>query len=584
MAYYHPRRCNGFFEPLFGEWSFISAVLAGFFFRAYQLMDQILVGDEWHSLHVIFNNSFFDIFKGFGSVDYCIPITLYYKFALLTVGLSEWVVRIPFFIFGMLGIILIPIWIRCFTGKSTANLVAWLMAISPLLIYYSRLGRPYIITFFLCLIGIFSFASWWQSRKSLHAVAYVVCTILAGFFHVVVLPYLFAPFLFFLGKTVRPSAPDKGREIKRLFLLGFSTAIPLALLLMMPLIHDADALLKKAWQDAPTGEAFVQTIRMFSGTDTIWMACILVLIALTGVCFFHKQSPALANLLAFASIVQVVGIIVIQPVGIANPDVFCRYLLPVLPYYFICIAAGIVGLIRMIGFNTSKRVKTGVLVPLAGIVVCVILVLSGPLLSAFPSQNNWFANHLVVGLSPYGNDFKASINGKSKFYSDLGRLPPSSITIVEFPVHLHIWANPLPEYQRIHGQRSVIGFGREQSPTGLEFGWGTVPENIDGVRFRNFVHLLDIAELNERNIDYVVLHKNPLAEFDLADKPRHFRLAEKYPPQLSEYVEYFSRQAGEAVFEDQDIMVFQLHGRVDIKIPSLSDAENGDQVKDSLDD
>ena len=76
-------------EPLRGNLTLLGAVLVGAALRAYQLPGQILVDDEWHALHKAIHSSYAEILTSFGAADHAIPITLYYKLATDTVGLSE---------------------------------------------------------------------------------------------------------------------------------------------------------------------------------------------------------------------------------------------------------------------------------------------------------------------------------------------------------------------------------------------------------------------------------------------------------------------------------------------------------------
>ncbi|MHC4944823.1 MAG: ArnT family glycosyltransferase [Planctomycetota bacterium] len=540
------------------EWCFLSAILVGFYLRSYLVMDQILVGDEWHSLHNVIQHDFLEIYKGFGTTDYCIPITLYYELASHTIGLSDWVIRIPPFVFGMLGVILIPIIIRVFFGRMMGSITAWFVATSPLLIYFSRFGRPYIFTFFFSVMGLFSLAAWWETKQRRHAASYAACTILGGFFHVVVLPYLFAPFLFFLAKIPGLPRAEGRKTLRRLFLLIFTAAVPLALLLALPVLHDGEALLKKAWLQVPTGESVLETARIFSGTGELWQVVCLFLIALAGFCFLYRQAPLIMNIMVVASIIQCIALVVVQPGRIDDSLALCRYLLPVLLLYLVCISGGIIGLIRLVETKMAERISPEAAAPFLGIGICVLMLLLGPVPSALSNKNNWFANNMTIDFSSKGDLFKASVYRVSGFYTNLGWMPPYSVKIVEYPIYLHICANPLPLYQRIHGQETFIGFAGDLAPSRNYWCWGTVPRDFEGIHLSHFVYLSDLSGMEEEDIDYVVLHKNLIAEFDLAEKHDSFHLLEDNPPDLSSCTDFYRHHVGEAVFEDQDLIVFHL--------------------------
>jgi predicted membrane-bound mannosyltransferase len=72
-------------------------------------------------------------------------------------GLTELRIRLPQLILGTLSVVLFPWIVRPLLSKRSTLLFAALLTLSPLLIFYSRLARPYMIVVFLSFICIFSF-------------------------------------------------------------------------------------------------------------------------------------------------------------------------------------------------------------------------------------------------------------------------------------------------------------------------------------------------------------------------------------------------------------------------------------------
>ncbi len=75
--------------------SYLLAVLVGISLRLYQIHLQVIADDEWHSLHALMTGSYASIVSHFGSTDYCIPLTLFFKLAYDLYGLSEWIMLLP---------------------------------------------------------------------------------------------------------------------------------------------------------------------------------------------------------------------------------------------------------------------------------------------------------------------------------------------------------------------------------------------------------------------------------------------------------------------------------------------------------
>lgn len=146
------------------EYVIIGAVLFGAILRTYQIGNQILIGDEWHAVNsALYSGGYLDILSTFGGGGHSIPEALYYKFLIDTVGLSEISIHIPFLFAGILIIIVIPLLVSEIIGKYTANLLAWLLALSPFLIFYSRFARPYGIVVLLGFSAVVLFYKWWTT-------------------------------------------------------------------------------------------------------------------------------------------------------------------------------------------------------------------------------------------------------------------------------------------------------------------------------------------------------------------------------------------------------------------------------------
>src|SRR5262249_46489312 len=131
--------------------------------------------------------------KYFGGADISIPMAIFYRAALKTIGLSEFVVRGPIVLAGLMSLVIFPVLVRKVFDRTTGTLFGWLLAISPLHIYYTRYARPYAISLLCAVCGVYAFYLWWTTRVRHWKYLYIVCAIIGPYLHLTVLPVLFAP-------------------------------------------------------------------------------------------------------------------------------------------------------------------------------------------------------------------------------------------------------------------------------------------------------------------------------------------------------------------------------------------------------
>jgi predicted membrane-bound mannosyltransferase len=135
------------------------------FLRAWQLPSQLLDGDEWHALHRALYLDYSQLATSFGISDHSIALALYYRVAMDTVGLSDAVLRAPFLLCGALTFVLVPWAVERFLGRFVSLTLSWLLALSPLLVFYSRYARPYAVALACVFGGAFAFLAWWDTGR-----------------------------------------------------------------------------------------------------------------------------------------------------------------------------------------------------------------------------------------------------------------------------------------------------------------------------------------------------------------------------------------------------------------------------------
>src|SRR6185436_19457994 len=106
---------------------------------------------------------------------------------------------------------------------------------------------------------------------------------------------------------------------------------------------------------------------------------------------------------------------------------------------------------------------------------------------------------------------------------------------------------PFAIYQRVHRWPVLVGF---VTRPGEPLPYGELPWPDLRFAFRNFVHVADLRALREKNVRYVVFHKNPPRQ---PDDDVHPSLAD-----ANAWIAEYRRMFGEPVHEDEDLTVFEL--------------------------
>ncbi|HET7041122.1 MAG TPA: hypothetical protein VFI13_03850, partial [Gemmatimonadales bacterium] len=311
----------------------------------------------------------------------------------------------------------------------------WLVAVSPLLILYSRIARSYMPMVLLSFGAVMAFEAWWRSRSWRSGAAYVALGALAVWFHLGAGPIVAAPFAF-AGIDALVRRERLGRDLRDLALLGLALAGAFALFLVPALGSLREVVAGKHVEQAAPWGAVLSVLKLQAGVRGRWMAAVFWAAAMTGLGLLFRTERRLALFTVTVVVGHVVGLLILSPLGLENPVIFGRYLLPVLPFVLLWVASALGGWVAVIFLGG--------------------LLVMGP----FADPVTWRTSFL------HHNDFVA-------FYKPRPSLPADAVpdfyrrlhgeTVVEFP-WLFMWeANrSFYLYQEIHGGRVVVA-----SPQGI---------------------------------------------------------------------------------------------------------------------
>jgi predicted membrane-bound mannosyltransferase len=134
--------------------------LAGSFLRLRGLGTQLVFGDEIHALDILRGHGYRYLLTHFSFADTCIPLTLYYRTVMDTVGLNELWMRLPGAISGCATILLLAVFAWRRWGPLGSLLASGMLALSPYHVYLSREARPYPIIVLLLLAVVMAVSRW----------------------------------------------------------------------------------------------------------------------------------------------------------------------------------------------------------------------------------------------------------------------------------------------------------------------------------------------------------------------------------------------------------------------------------------
>ncbi len=549
------RNLKGGVSPRLRElWPLLPALAFGIGLRIFQLGAQVPVGDEWHNLDAIWRIPLPEALAGFDP-RFSLPMVLYGKFLLHTIGLSGWGLYLPGVVAGSLLILFFPLLVSRVLGRSAAVILGWLLALSPMLVLYSRFYRPYIFT---CLLGLSSLYfgwRWWEEKRLRFGLLYALSALLSMALHIITGPFVLSPILILL--ICRRQITDLPPPLPFRQLLKISALLlPLIILIVIPIIRAPDVLGKKLSRQSINMSTLRYSTELFSGIPFFLPALLLIVLAGWGLFRLFRRHRGPLSFAAAACLLECLAILLVAPTSVASALVFSRYMIQALPVFLLCLAAGIAppGNINR-GLRGLTLSASGLLLP--------GLLLFGPLPRAFFHPNSFCSQTLFVEMLQ-GNrasrirqctaNFRNDPEALSPFYKALSTLPPSSCRIAETPFFFRLTLNKEPWLQEVHHQDVVIGLSScfSSSPPAK----GGFPCGLAGLDFRSMVFLGGHRE--KPDVDFIVVHLDLVNEFAAKEVRRSGllrKLRQQLPP-VPRMLEELEESCGKPCYRDSRIVVF----------------------------
>ncbi|HYL04581.1 MAG TPA: hypothetical protein VE075_00975 [Thermoanaerobaculia bacterium] len=423
---------------------------AGATLRLWNLGSQVMSGDEFHAIFAARDRSVAQLLFFYQEADNCIPLSIIDR-ALIDrgVALSEWTLRLPVLIAGFALLLLAPAWAWRRLGAGTAMALAWLVALSPGLVFYSRIARSYApATLFGC-AAVAAFEAWHRRRGLLPAATYVASATMAVWFHLGVAPLVLSPFLVAaLALAAPPASPGRTRRhaLARLVSLGAATLAALAALLapahrtLLPFLAGKRGQLEVSAREA------VEVGEWMAGTGR-WAAPAAIAVGaifLAGAAILLRRQGWLGGFILAAVAVQLASVLVLAPVAHQSTIVLARYLVFILPLALVPVAAAL-------GSPWPPRWRSAQ--PWLAAAACGGLLACGPFLDADLARTSFAHNELYLRFTAPRPRLGPA--GPVAVYAWLARAAPGAV--IELPWDpIFMFDRAFGSYQALHERRVVV--------------------------------------------------------------------------------------------------------------------------------
>lgn len=556
------------------------AALAGIFLRSYLLNDQVLLDDEWHGFYYALGKSPGWLLTHFSIPGAtCIPLNFYAWVLGVSVGWTETLLRLPSWLCGVLCIVVCPLLARGIIGTSRAAWLALLLAFSPVLIFYSRVYRPYSAVAFLGTAALLLAARWMQNGGWRPAVGFAATGVLAVYFHlfgvVTVAAPVLAAIVFHLYSRFwkkRPVVSPKPPLWHWLVVAGGMAGAG-AVLVLPALIHSIQStFFTIALKGTFELETLPRVAMLISGTGQPVLAAFFWLLVVVGAVEQCRRNAWFGWMLVSLFPLHAIALVISRPDCVQSAIVLLRYCIPLVPVCLLFVASGLQVALELLAARITMRPA---LLAFAAVAFVLSLVSAGPLPQCYLAPNN-FTNHGAYQQSYQPIDWSRSFYSDitpanftlvttvradevSPFYGDLAKSPDGR-PIVEYPLVIGDQFDPLYYYQHFHRRPVIVGYATDVFlNTGLAAGniFGnsyadqvlSLIKNPGLLRFHNLISMDDLAAMRARSVEYIILHKHFEAQLPqvMLPLPDLERLDHKYRSEL-----------GAPAYEDAHIVAFRL--------------------------
>ena len=525
-----PFRVPGFTRA----WPFVPPVLAGVILRTWGLAGQILLDDEWHSLSYVQDKSFGAVLGTHGIGANCIPQNAINWFWLHTVGWSEPLLYLPSILCAVAGLLLFPALVARLAGRTVALFFAWLLAISPCLVFYSRIVRPYSMVLFFGFLALAGLALWTREGKPRWLAIYALSGFAAIYFHLyAALPVLAPLAALFLLATMRSRHLADAPWISARAVAGAGLLLATLLLVFLGPAH-----VRNPWWLHAQGVSRVtaaglwEFLSLLAGTRFAVSKLAFAALAVRGLREWFRKDFRIGALFAAAWGAFGLMLAVATQDGMHAAIQLARYDVVLFPLAMLQTATALETLLANRFPARSPAFRTGL-----GLLAIAGLLAGSPLFRTCARPNNFMHHSTFQDSYAAFDDSRSRLRQLTPFpQMPRARLHPfyfsaeatSAPGLVEYPMYVGDGLNLHWYAQHFHRKPVAVGYVPDLAfpplPYGNEFTYGAAPVDYvfsrigelgwtGRMRFRNLVSLADPDRLRRDFSGWLlVVHRDVLLE------------------------------------------------------------------------
>ena len=529
----------------------LAAVLLGAWLRTTWLNGQLVAEDEMHSIAALRETLGYTL-THFKVPDNCIPISAWCKILSLSVGLDEWGLRFWSYLPGILLVILAVRASAALLSAPERLILAFLLACSPLLIFWSRTGRPYSAISLLGLLAVLALVRFGERRTFRWCAAGALCVFGLFLFSPTTVPAIAGLSLAAAAWGFQRGEP--GRPARERLRSAFGMWKPSILAVLIALVVLAPALpsllemlgterrheVRASWK---TWVQFAQELYGFpSSSSPRDQLLLLVPVGLTLLgllrLFRARRELALPACLLLCTSPALYGLSRFQ--GLSYAAVFVRYQAATVPFYLFFLVYGVGGLLLALRRLSPRLAHAGLATAL---LLLAALTLLGPLRGLGPEKP--FGLLYSQLREPWPFEESALTSHIPNFYRQLGGI--ENLVLRECYADLRL-DREIATYQQLHGGR-VIRYHGTVAPQEGQLVFKTLRIGREAV----------LQELPRGS--YVVLHVNPSREWDFVKNGRPPAGSKPGGGSPDKRLDQFSVREcreffGEPVYEDEYLVAY----------------------------
>ena len=363
----------------------IAPFLLGTALRLWYLHDQPLLDDEVAAVRHTLALGPAQLLVTFDRQDIFRPVAAVARWLLERgVPLNEWTFRAPAVVAGLAALLVLPAAVERRYGRSVANLFAWLLVVSPMLVLYSRIARSYLPAALLSALAVLRLTQAQRSPDRRPFLEAALLSVLAAWSLLLSVPFLAGAF-FAVAIRVFLDRTSSGTAARANFAIAAATAGALALLFFAPGSQSLARLIElKAGGARMSLESWSGAVRYLAGSRHALVAAAFVVLAVVGCLVMWKRAREDAAIWTSAVAAQLAGVIALSPFGSENSPVAARYQLVSLPVLLLWIAFALDATWK----RSGATLRPALLAP----IVAVLLFVSGPIPAIYAAKSS-LAHH-----------------------------------------------------------------------------------------------------------------------------------------------------------------------------------------------